>query len=57
MTQSQPAAALDHLRVLDLTNGLGQMRPHSAGPGDAVTHLKAREAEMDGTLRGEILYD
>ena len=57
MTQSQPTAALDHLRVLDLTNGLDQMRPHSAGPGDAVTHLKAREAEMDGTLRGEILYD
>ena len=31
MTQSQPAAALDHLRVLDLTNGLGQMCPRRPG--------------------------
>ena len=31
MTQPQPAAALDHLRVLDLTNGLGQMCPRALG--------------------------
>ena len=57
MTQSPPTAALDHLRILDLTNGLDQMRPHSTDPGDAVTHLKAREAKMDGTLRRRVLYD
>ena len=33
MTQLQPTSALDHLRVLDLTNGLGQMCLHTAGRG------------------------
>ena len=57
MTQSQPTVALDHLRVLDLTNGLGQMCPHSAGPGHTRTRLRTKEAEMDGTLRRRVLYD
>ena len=38
MTQSQPTAALDHLRVLDLTNGLGQMCPRALGDLGARRH-------------------
>ena len=57
MTQSQPTAALDHFRVLDLTNGLGQMCLHTADPGHTRTRLRAKEAKMDGTLRRRVLYD
>ena len=57
MTQSPPTVALDHLRVLDLTNGLGQMCPRAAGPGHTRTRLRAKEAKMDGTLRRRVLYD
>ena len=48
MTQSPPTVALDHLRVLDLTNGLGQMCPRAAGPGHTRTRLRAKEAKWTG---------
>ena len=50
MTQSQPTAALNHLRVLDLTNGLGQMCPRALGDlGSDV--IKVEPPEGDPTRR------
>ncbi len=50
MTQSQPAAALDHLRILDLTNGLGQMCPRALGDLGADV-IKIEPPEGDPTRR------
>ena len=50
MTQSQPTAALDHLRVLDLTNGLGQMCPRALGDLGADV-IKVEPPEGDPTRR------
>ena len=50
MTLPQPAAALDHLRVLDLTNGLGQMCPRTLGDLGADV-IKIEPPDGDPTRR------
>ena len=50
MTQSQPTAALDHLRILDLTNDLGQMCPRALGDLGADV-IKVEPPDGDPTRR------